>query len=79
MTGCNQELCAYWTGDGCICRVLDIDPESTAPRTVLDSFLLAPSASLVDQILDKVSDVLASTPPFSWLNRALGGSVTPPK
>lgn len=27
MTPCNQELCQYWTGQGCYCEVAGIDPE----------------------------------------------------
>ena len=26
MAQCNMELCEFWTGDGCICRVLDLEP-----------------------------------------------------
>lgn len=25
MTDCDQELCQYWTGEGCACAVLGID------------------------------------------------------
>lgn len=24
--GCLAETCAYWTGDGCACQLLDIEP-----------------------------------------------------
>jgi len=24
---CEQELCRNWTGSGCICEVLDIEPD----------------------------------------------------
>ena len=27
---CLAELCRYWTGDGCACRVFDIEPENVA-------------------------------------------------
>lgn len=27
MSRCLAETCRYWTGDGCVCRALDIDPE----------------------------------------------------
>lgn len=33
---CGQELCPNWTGQGCICEVLDL-PESTARRPCTDS------------------------------------------
>lgn len=23
---CQAELCAWWTGDGCICEVMDLEP-----------------------------------------------------
>lgn len=25
---CEQEMCPFWDGDGCPCRVLDIDEET---------------------------------------------------
>lgn len=26
MAGCEAELCSYWTGQGCVCEVMGIDP-----------------------------------------------------
>lgn len=28
---CRAELCTNWTGHGCACEVLDLDPEPTCP------------------------------------------------
>lgn len=28
MRRCEQELCRNWTGDGCVCSVLDIEPDA---------------------------------------------------
>jgi len=28
---CLAEFCANWTGDGCICQVLDLDPVDARP------------------------------------------------
>lgn len=81
MRGCDQELCAHRTGDGCFCGLLDIEPDddSDHPRTLLDMFLISSPPTLAERILDAISDVLAATPPFSWIDRLLGGPVGRPK
>jgi hypothetical protein len=28
---CHAELCSNWTGSGCICEVLDLEPENDTP------------------------------------------------
>jgi hypothetical protein len=35
---CEQEMCPFWGGDGCVCAVLDIDPDEReqAQQAVLD-------------------------------------------
>jgi hypothetical protein len=35
MSGCDAELCANWTGQGCICEVLDL-PRRVIPASDLD-------------------------------------------
>jgi len=30
MSGCGQEMCHNWSGSGCVCEVLGIEPEDTA-------------------------------------------------
>jgi len=27
MSRCEQELCQNWAGDGCVCTVLDLEPD----------------------------------------------------
>ena len=29
--GCHQELCLNWTGQGCICSVMDVEPVIVEP------------------------------------------------
>lgn len=29
---CRAELCIYWTGQGCVCQLLDLEPEPTCPE-----------------------------------------------
>ncbi len=84
MRGCDQELCAHWTGHGCACGLLDVDAEpdvdqSDHPRTLLDMFLIMPEPTPLERVFDTIADTLASTWPFTWLNRALGGPVSGPK
>lgn len=31
MTRCLAESCGNWTGDGCICQVLDLEPVDVSP------------------------------------------------
>lgn len=31
MRRCAQELCRNWGGDGCVCSVLDLEPDVVAP------------------------------------------------
>lgn len=64
MRGCDQELCAYWTGNGCACSLLDIErPEGFGDRIVGS--------------IEAFTEVLVTIPPFSWFDTILTGSVGP--
>lgn len=36
MSRCLAELCGNWTGDGCICQVLGLEPVDLSPATPAD-------------------------------------------
>lgn len=63
MRGCDQELCAHWTGQGCACDLLDIEPHQFT-TSIMDAFA-------------NLFDALVKLPPFSWLDWILAGPVGP--
>lgn len=39
MSRCDQELCPYWTGDGCACAVMGLDPSAAREALIRDGFM----------------------------------------
>lgn len=34
---CEMEMCSHWTGDGCACSVLDLEPDTLEPDTLAEA------------------------------------------
>jgi len=57
---CDAELCPHWTGQGCICDVLDLQRDGTATRTLVSEGHLRPDHEDCECV--KRTDVSPSPP-----------------